>query len=56
MVEYQASTYVEKQKLEAQAREGEQYQELRMFEHHTKMEVIVQAQRRDAEIRARYEG
>jgi len=56
VVEYQASTYVEKQKLEAQAREAEQYQELRMFEHHTKMEVILQAQGRDAEIRAQYEA
>jgi hypothetical protein len=56
VVEYQASTYVEKQKLEAQAREAEQYQELRMFEHHTKMEVILQAQGRDAEVRAQYEA
>ena len=56
VVEYQASTYVEKQKLEAQAREAEQHQELRMFEHQTKMEVIHQAHGRDAEIRAQYEA
>ena len=56
MVEYQASTYVEKLKSEARAREAEQHQELRMFEHQTKMEVILQAHGRDAEIRAQYEA
>ena len=43
---------MEKQKLEAHAREAEQHQELRMFEHQAKMEVIHQAHGRDAEIRA----
>ena len=56
VVEYQASTYVEKQKLEAQAREAEQQPELRMFEHQTKMEAILQAQGRDAEMRAQFEA
>ena len=45
-----------KQKLEAQAREAEQDQELRMFEHQAKMEVMHQAHGRDAEIRAQYEA
>ena len=39
VVEYQTSTYVEKQRLEAQAREAEQQQEVGMFEQRTVMEA-----------------
>ncbi len=56
MVEYQASTCVEKQKFEAQAREAEQQQELRMSEHRTKMEAVLQAHGRGPEMRAQFEA
>ena len=54
VVEYQASTYVEKQKLEAQAREAEQQQEVRTFEQRTMMEALIQARGRDDELRSRF--
>ena len=47
---------MEKRKLEAQAREAEQQQELRMFEHQTKMGAILEAHSRDAEMRAQFEA
>jgi hypothetical protein len=56
VVEYQASTYVEKHKLEAQAREAEQQQEVRMFEQRTMMEALLQARDRDVELRAKFES
>ncbi len=46
VVEYEASEQVEKQKLEAQAREAEQQQEVRTFEQRTMMEAIIQAKGR----------
>jgi hypothetical protein len=55
VVEYQASTYMEKQKLEAQAREAEQQQEVRMFEQRTMMEALIQARGRDVELRNQFE-
>ena len=54
VVEYEASTYVEKQKLEAQATEAEQQQEVRTFEQRTMMEAIIQARGRDDELRSRF--
>ncbi len=54
VVEYQASTYVEKQELEAQAREAEQQQEVRTFEQRTMMEALIQARSRDDELRSRF--
>ena len=56
VVEYQASTYVEKHTLEAQAREAEQQQEVRMFEQRTMMEALLQARDRDVELRAKFES
>ena len=50
VVEYQASTYVEKHRLEAQAREAEQQQEVRTFEQRTMIEAIIQARGRDDEL------
>jgi hypothetical protein len=55
VVEYQASTYVEKQKLEAQAREAEQQQEVRTFEQRTMMEALIQARGRDDELGSRFQ-
>ena len=54
VVEYEASAYVEKQKLEAQAREAEQQQEVRTFEQRTMMEAINLARGRDDELRSRF--
>ena len=55
VVEYQASTYVETQKLEAQAREAEQQQEVRMFEQRTMMGALIHARGRDVELRSKFE-
>ena len=45
---------MEKQKLEAQAREAEQQQEVRTFEQRTIMDAMIQARGRDDELRSRF--
>ena len=54
VVESEASAYMDKQKLEAQAREAEQQQQVRTFEQRTRMEAIIQARGRDDELRSRF--
>ncbi len=56
VVEYRASTCVEKHKLEAMAREAEQLQEVRLFEQRAALEAVLQAHGRDAEMRAQLEA
>jgi hypothetical protein len=55
VVEYQATTYVDKHRLEAQPREAGQQQEVRMFETQAKIQAILHAQCREAEMRAHVE-